>query len=641
MDGDQQPSGHIDVGELRERLRALGYLNAGVDRFVLAPAQQERTAAALAWRLSVRIGLLAALLLGPAAAAGVALRFPGLITGPRDAVVITVYLAIIFGAVATALSLLAALIVRALASRRSPATVRRVAVTAGWLVGILTLAYLTLWWNATGDAWTAPGRTLIAVAAAVAVSLLLGHAVIVAGLALLVREQSATVGRAPTTSWRALVGVGAVAFVGASSLLAWSAAHAAAASTAAPEFTVVPTGLRVIVIAIDGFDRRLFESISKAETLGALPSLNEQGIAVMDRDQEDPAAIWTTVATGVSAEEHGVSGLELRRVAGLEGAVGATSRSTLAAALGAVTDLARLTTPVPVSGTARRHKTFWEVAAEKGLEAVAVNWWATWPANNTTATVISDRALLRLERGGPQNAEIAPDSLYEPLRARWPAIKARARALAKAGITSAMPNEAYDVVLRSATLDAEQVFIARDPLLGTPDVLAVYLPGLDIAQHALFQETGGVSLSPSAMAARVDALRHYYVFLDRLLAEWLPELPRDAAVLTITHPGRVGGELRPSIWLRGGPIRKSLLSGPGTPSLAAVNPTVCYLLGLPVSREVEGGPELLLLDDEFVGGHPVRYVQTYGRYAAEVPRREGTPLDQETLERLRSLGYIR
>jgi hypothetical protein len=283
---------------------------------------------------------------------------------------------------------------------------------------------------------------------------------------------------------------------------------------------------------------------------------------------------------------------------------------------------------------------FWEVAAEKGLDAVAVNWWATWPATNTRATVISDRALLRLERGGPQSGEIAPDSLYEPLRARWPGIKDRARALAKAGVTFAMPSQVYDVLLRSATLDAQQVLIARDPLLGTPDVLAIYLPGLDIAQHALFQETSGVPLSPSTMAIRVDALRHYYVFLDRLLGDWLTTLPTDTAILTVTHPGRVGGDEGPAMWLRGGPVRKSLQQGVGS-SLEMVNPTVCYLVGLPTSRELQAGPGLMLLDDDFVEKHPVRTVETYGRYAAEVPTREGRPLDKETLERLRSLGYIR
>ncbi len=638
MSPDTRTNSPIEVGELRERLRALGYLDAGVDRFVLAPARNQLSAVGLAWRVSLRIGALAALLLGPAAAVGVAMRLPGLLTGARDALVITIYLALLFGTVATAAAFVVALVVRAVARRSDERVSRRIGVAAGWIVGLAALAYLTLWWNATGGAWTAPGRTMLALVAAAAISVLLGHAVMIAALALSAHGRTGPATRAPALSWRALVAVAALAFLGSSGLLAWSSMKPAAIE--APEFPVIPTGIRLIVVGIDGFDPELFASVTARETLSTLDALHERTVSAWGPMDDDPARVWTTVATGVGAEQHGVSGLELRTVAGVAGTIRTASRAPLGRALGAVTDLARLTRPAPLSGAARRHKAFWDVAAEKGLDAVVVNWWATWPATHTKATVVSDRALLRLERGGPQTAEIAPDSLYEPLRAEWPSIKSRARVLATAGISGSMPREVYEILMRSAALDAEQVLIARSPLIKQPDLLAVYLPGLDIAQRALFQDTGG-SLSPSTMATRVDALRRYYVFLDRLLREWLSGRSADTAVLTVTHPGGVGGDRRPAVWLHGGPTRKSLLSGPGIPSLAEVNPTVCYLLGIPVSREMQGPPILLLLDDAWVNTHPVRVVDTYGRYAAEIPEKEGKPLDEETLERLRSLGYIR
>ena len=53
-------------------------------------------------------------------------------------------------------------------------------------------------------------------------------------------------------------------------------------------------------------------------------------------------------------------------------------------------------------------KTLWEVAANAGLRTAVVNWWATWSAPPGAGIVVSDRAALRLERGGPLNAEIAP-----------------------------------------------------------------------------------------------------------------------------------------------------------------------------------------------------------------------------------------
>ena len=50
------PSDDSRVDELRQRLRSLGYLDAGVDRFVLGPARATRRPSAIALLASVRVG---------------------------------------------------------------------------------------------------------------------------------------------------------------------------------------------------------------------------------------------------------------------------------------------------------------------------------------------------------------------------------------------------------------------------------------------------------------------------------------------------------------------------------------------------------------------------------------------------------
>ena len=54
------------------------------------------------------------------------------------------------------------------------------------------------------------------------------------------------------------------------------------------------------------------------------------------------------------------------------------------------------------------------------------------------------------------------------------------------------------------------------------DLVALYLPGLDIVQHALFGT--GEAVSPSALQARLEGLRHYYAYLDELLEKDLVQL---------------------------------------------------------------------------------------------------------------------
>ena len=93
-----EPAEKLRVDELRQQLRSLGYLDAGVNRFVLGPATDRRPSSIIALLAALRVGALAAILLGPAAAVGMNGRLPGLVTGPRDAIVVAIYLGVLFGA---------------------------------------------------------------------------------------------------------------------------------------------------------------------------------------------------------------------------------------------------------------------------------------------------------------------------------------------------------------------------------------------------------------------------------------------------------------------------------------------------------------------------------------------------------------
>jgi len=69
-----------------------------------------------------------------------------------------------------------------------------------------------------------------------------------------------------------------------------------------------------------------------------------------------------------------------------------------------------------------------------------------------------------------------------------------------------------------------------------------------------------------------------------------------------------------------------------------VAPTIWWKLGLPLSRELAGKPAT----DLFGGSASAdRFVPTYGRPFVETAPRSGKPLDQEMIDRLRSLGYVK
>ena len=630
------------VDELRQRLRALGYLDAGVDRFVLGPARQARRPVAIAALASLRIGVLAGALLGPAAAIGIATRLPGLVTGSRDAVIVALYLAVLFGAATAAVSLLASLAVTRLPDRLIVRRARVLSRAAGVLVGGSCLLYLTLWWRiANADsAVLSPIWTVCVLVVAVAISLLLGHTTAITAFAVLAaggtREASLHDRRRP--AWRLTAATAAVAFVGAGLLLV--AAPGRPTETRPPEISVVSPGIRLAVIAIDGFDPAVLDALAPSGRLPTLSRLFAAAGARLRADAvRDPAREWTTVATGQPPAVHGVHSLETRRVAGLQGTMTSVEApQPLTSALGDVTDLLRLTRPSTASGTQLRAKTIWEVAADAGLRAAVVNWWATWPATSSglnPPVVISDRATLRLERGGPLDGEIAPKDVYERLQGEWTTIKQQSAADVSSLLPPAADPETAAALRRSAEVDALQVAMASRLEPGSLDLLAIYLPGLDIAQHTLLGS--GEAVSASILAERLDGLRGYYLFLDGLLGRLTNETGAGMTVV-IAEPGRIAT------------ITHGLLAVSGEGSAAAIQaearavdiaPTLLHVLGIPLSRELAGRPVLNLFAADLVTRFPVRVVDTYGRRAAPRGFREGQPLDREMIERLRSLGYVR
>ena len=642
-DGRHSPT---SIDELRQRLRTLGYLDAGVDRFVLGSAAGGKQPALIALLASLRIGVLAAALLGPTAAIALVARMPGLVTGPRDAAVAAAYLGILFGTSLAAAAFIASLTaswITAKTARRGDQAVERarvLAISAGVLVTAACLAYLTLWWKTASSAfvWSSPVWTACALGIAAAISVLLGHAVTVTALAVTMARpgQNVLSARVPGATWRTSIFSGAIAFLGAVVLLV-AAAGPHRSQKSVPVSLPVVAGEPVLVVAIDGFDPQLHERLRSALGTSAdslFPIFDSARAALAPSDSRDPARLWTTIATGVRPESHGVGALETRQVTGLRGRLAAGSTGRV---VGAATDLLRLTRPAIASNFERRVKTFWEIAEQAGLRTAVVNWWATWPVAATSGIVFSDRAVLRLERGGALDAELGPPELYESLRARWPEMRADARQQAQSYFSAPADAEHREILLRSGELDVSMLRIAET--IGADkklDLLVVYLPGLDIAQHALLGTDGG---TPSAfeLNLRLTALERYYGFLEAQAGGAVSRWREGKRAFIVTQAGRLH-EGEGTLAAIGAGLHAGTRTQGGVLDVA---PTILHALGVPIARDLDGHVLDALFDPGFLTRHPVRSVETYGLLGALSAERSGTPLDQEMIDRLRSLGYVR
>src|SRR5207244_7134846 len=165
-------------------------------------------------------------------------------------------------------------------------------------------------------------------------------------------------------------------------------------------------------------DRRMADQMIARGEMPYLQALLAGGAhAVLRPDPEQvPAIVWTTIATGRGPEAHGIHSTGARRLPGMRMPMPITGNDPFARALRSATDVLRLGRAQPATSVLRGAKTFWNVASEKGLRVGVVNWWATWPADPVNGYVVTERALFKLERGGPLDREVYPPSAFDRLK---------------------------------------------------------------------------------------------------------------------------------------------------------------------------------------------------------------------------------
>jgi hypothetical protein len=613
---DPDDSSPVSVEAVREELRRLGYLDRGFDRFVLAGAGT-RSPLRASLGAAARVGALGGILFGLAATLAASGLDHRLLAEPQDLLVLGAYLVLAFAAVTGAVALAGGLVAawaRRLGRRPGPGLARNV----GLGIALVTAAYLVLWWRSHLSFAPLPAQ-----AAALGLGLLLSLALgRFASLAVVGVLAAGGVGdRLPPASLSRrrvlplVLGAGAVfaGVVGAAPLLSRSG------PPRAPDYAVLPSGLRVRVLAIDGLERRMAESLVGRGEMPTLAALLERGARARLRAEPErvPAIVWTTVATGRGPEAHGIRSAGTRRVTGLRTPVSLDdSQSSFASAVASATDLLRLTRPEPPSAVLRSAKTFWNVASEKGLRVGVVNWWASWPADAVNGYLVTDRAAFRLEQGGAPDREVYPPEAFSRLRGL---------------IDSSEPEQAR----RLDRFHVAAARVLRDD--APPDLEALYLPGLDIFT---MQQMGEAPASDLAgLDAKLEAVRAEYRFTDGLIREATADLRPEDVLVLVGDPGRLarGGssEAEGLLVLAGGPVEPGDL---GVVSERDVAPTVLHLLGLPCSRELDGRVLEGALRESFRRDHPVRMVDSYGRRPLSSPTE--SDLDQDVLEQLKSLGYI-
>lgn len=311
---------------------------------------------------------------------------------------------------------------------------------------------------------------------------------------------------------------------------------------------------------------------------------------------------------------------------------------------------------LPSSRQAPPYPPLWDVASRVGLRAAEQGFTATTPppqplsagaANpdsgaGSSAPSVSDYP----QEGG--NFASAQGSLAAATGEETPptlvATNAR-RLLLGDGARLTEPDWANSALIDLARVEAVIRGLRESRVVGleaAPQAVFVRLDGLS----DLSRQTYGAFVRVELEGRRGEDLERaaalletYYLFLDRLLADLWATTQRSSddqrrVSLVVASPS--GVQERSSLWrpwssvwpriqfegrLTGQPDGALLMFGHGVRKsslrvrLTDVAPTVAYLLGLPVARDLDGIVRAELFEPSFLSEQPLRFVPSYGTVA--------------------------
>lgn len=343
-----------------------------------------------------------------------------------------------------------------------------------------------------------------------------------------------------------------------------------------------PVG-RVVVFGIDGADWELLQELIVDDRMPNFEALTKGGATASLQTTQPTVSplLWTTAATGVPPDRHGV-----------------------------VDFFDRFRNGAPIDSRSRKVPAAWDIATAFGRPSAVVNWWTAWPPTAPVAFAYDSPTT-----SGPE--VVFPETYAQKVRG----VETPAGTIGFGQIARFINITEKEFQQHTATGgESDPVVIFRNVLAKTwsdhraaldlyqstrPSLMMVHYEGSDAVNHlfAPFHPPYREGIDSTSYRKYWPTVANYYSELDRLLGEWLRILPSDTTVMIVSTHGMQWGKSRP----RTVPDGTSALDDHRNPGVAVffgnavapsaqrrsmsiydITPTILTLLGLPKSREMTG-----------------------------------------------------
>jgi predicted AlkP superfamily phosphohydrolase/phosphomutase/Tfp pilus assembly protein PilF len=395
---------------------------------------------------------------------------------------------------------------------------------------------------------------------------------------------------------------------------------------------------RVLLIGVDGADPAILDRLIDEGKLPTFARLRREGAYGRLRSREPLLSpiIWTTIATGRKAQDHGV----------LDFVEAAADGHTM-----------------PISSSRRRVPALWNIATQFGRTSGFIGWYASFPVERVRGFEVSDRVAFHQVRS-EQATEGAtfPSDLAHTLVDRFgspepdlSAVRRRFLSRPDAALTADGERRVAQLARMYATTEYYKEITPWLQRKFRPDLLAVYFEAIDACGHLFMEDApprrrGLSDLDYEAFSGTADRC---YEYQDEVLADLMRAADEDTLTIICSDHGFKSGDRRPdtigradegqaALWHHANGV--ILMHGPTVRSGATVTgatildiaPTVLHALGVPLGRDLPGQPLRAVLQ-----GNLARRPAQIAKYDFVPVPPGGTSADaSQRLADLRALGYV-
>ncbi|MBN2891520.1 MAG: alkaline phosphatase family protein [Bacteroidales bacterium] len=400
---------------------------------------------------------------------------------------------------------------------------------------------------------------------------------------------------------------------------------------------------KVLVIGWDAADWKIINKLMDKGEMPTMEKLVSNGTIgnIATLDPPFSPMLWTTIATGVRPDKHGILGF----IEPTPDSIGVR----------------------PVSSTSRKVKAIWNILTQKGYKTHVVGWWPSHPAEPINGIMVSNNFQL----AESEKLKPLPIGTVHPkeLTSFFSHLRIHPSELTKEHLVPFVNHpEKIDqdkdvrfyniakILSETSSIHNVATWIAENE---DWDFLAVYFDAIDHFCHGFMNHYPPKmkGIKEEDFQIYKDVIDGAYKFHDMMLERMLQLAGEDTTVIILSDHGFHSDHLRPVLLPEepAGPSYQHrdlgvfLINGPNIKkderiygaSLLDITPTLLYLYDLPVGLDMDGTP----LIQVFENPKPVLTIPSWETVEGEsgmLPKdmQEDPYNASESLRQLVELGYI-